>query len=28
MWDDEDFEDMANVLAESIEKVLEDAGMN
>lgn len=27
MWDDEDFEDMANVLAESMEKVLDDAGM-
>jgi len=27
MWDDEDFEDMANVLAESMEKVLADAGM-
>lgn len=27
MWDDEDFEDMANVLCESLEKVLEDAGM-
>jgi len=27
MWDDEDFEDMANVLVESMEKVLADAGM-
>jgi dTDP-4-amino-4,6-dideoxygalactose transaminase len=27
MWDDEDFEDMANVIVESCEKVLEDAGM-
>jgi hypothetical protein len=27
MWDDEDFEDMANVIIESCEKVLEDAGM-
>jgi len=27
MWDDEDFDDMANVLIESLEKVLEDAGM-
>lgn len=27
MWDDEDFEDMANVLCESMEKVLEDNGM-
>jgi dTDP-4-amino-4,6-dideoxygalactose transaminase len=28
MWDDEDFDDMANVICESIEKVLEDAGLN
>ena len=27
MWDDEDFDDMANVLVESLEKVLEDAGV-
>jgi dTDP-4-amino-4,6-dideoxygalactose transaminase len=27
MWDDEDFEDMANVIVESCEKVLTDAGM-
>jgi len=27
MWDDEDFEDMFNVLSESVEKVLDDAGM-
>jgi dTDP-4-amino-4,6-dideoxygalactose transaminase len=27
MWDDEDFEDMANVLVESVEKVLADAGV-
>ena len=27
MWDDEDFDDMANVLCESIEQVLSDAGM-
>ena len=27
MWDDEDFDDMANVLCESIEHVLADAGM-
>lgn len=27
MWDDEDFDDMANVLIESCEKVLTDAGM-
>jgi dTDP-4-amino-4,6-dideoxygalactose transaminase len=27
MWDDEDFEDMANVIIESCEKVLEGAGM-
>ena len=27
MWDDEDFDDMANVLIESLEKVLEDAGV-
>lgn len=27
MWDDEDFEDMADVLVESIEKVVQDAGM-
>lgn len=27
MWDDEDFDDMANVLIESLETVLEDAGM-
>lgn len=27
MWDDEDFEDMANVLCESMEKVLEDNDM-
>jgi dTDP-4-amino-4,6-dideoxygalactose transaminase len=27
MWDDEDFEDMANVLCESIEQVLSDTGM-
>lgn len=27
MWDDEDFDDMADVLIESMEKVLDDAGM-
>ena len=27
MWDDEDFDDMANVLVESLEQVLADAGM-
>jgi len=27
MWDDEDFVDMANVLVESLEKVLADAGI-
>mmetsp|Transcript_22834 Transcript_22834/g.63489 ORF Transcript_22834/g.63489 Transcript_22834/m.63489 type:complete len:442 (-) Transcript_22834:1386-2711(-) len=27
MWDDEDFQDMADVIVESIEKVLEDAGV-
>lgn len=27
MWDDEDFDDMENVIVESLEKVLEDAGM-
>jgi dTDP-4-amino-4,6-dideoxygalactose transaminase len=27
MWDDEDFEDMADVIVESIEKVLKDDGM-
>jgi dTDP-4-amino-4,6-dideoxygalactose transaminase len=27
MWDDEDFDDMANVIAESIEKVVADAGL-
>ena len=28
MWDDEDFEDMANVIVESVEKVLADAGLD
>jgi dTDP-4-amino-4,6-dideoxygalactose transaminase len=28
MWDDEDFEDMANVLVESVEKILEDYGVH
>jgi dTDP-4-amino-4,6-dideoxygalactose transaminase len=28
LWDDEDFDDMANVICESIEQVLADAGMN
>jgi len=27
MWDDEDFDDMVNVIVESMEKALEDAGM-
>jgi hypothetical protein len=27
MWDDEDFEDMANVISESLEKVLADRDM-
>ena len=27
MWDDEDFDDMADVICESLEKVLDDAGM-